>query len=80
MLEKVDKKSLLYLIVFIIIILVFVGFFYYRSKDELEEVLEEKELPWNLQEDIIKSLTVPAEQSEPELLPQDVIKDLTVPK
>jgi len=58
-LEKIDKKSFLYLIVFIIAILVFVGFFYYLSKiAEIEEGKEQIKRG-RITEEILKQFGAP---------------------
>ena len=68
--KKPDKKSLLYLIVFIIIILVFVGVFYYFSKvrETKEELIKEERIT----EEILKQFRAP--NVEGREIPEEILE------
>jgi cell division protein YceG involved in septum cleavage len=69
---RLNKKSLLYLgIIFIIVLLVSVGLFFYFSKKNSEtEIIIERE-------DFVKSLTIPAGAPIP--LPKETLENLAIP-
>jgi len=94
--EKLDKKSLLYLgVVLIIAIIASTGFFYYLKKTEIKEVSEEEPNEKTMKE-IIKSLSAsePGEPiseelreslsasdgSEPSEDTENILKSLTAPE
>ena len=96
MVEKLDKRSLQYLgIIIIIAIIVYIGFFYYLKKTELKEVSEEEPVERSMEE-ILQSLSAfePSEPISEELREslsasddfepsedtEDILKSLTVPE
>ena len=75
---KLNKKSLQYLgIIIIIAIIVCIGFFYYLKKTEIKEVSEQEPVEKTMEE-ILKSLTAPEGAAEP--VSEDIIKSLTAPE
>ena len=70
--EKIDKKSLSYLIVFIIAILVFVGFFYYLSQIVKVEEGKEPIKGERITEEILKQFGAP--NVEGREIPEDILK------
>lgn len=70
--EKIDKKSLLYFIIFIITILVFVGFFYYLSQilemEEGKEPIKEERIT----EEILKQFGAP--NVEGREIPEEILR------
>jgi len=92
--KNLDKKSLLCLgAIILVTVLVFVGLFYFLSKDQQINV---QEPPKNTMKDVIKSLTAPSlgesiseeiqenlsAPSESDLLEnkEEILKNLTAPK
>ena len=77
---KLNKKSLQYLgIIIIIAIIVCIGVVYYLKKTEIKEVSEQEPAEKTMEE-IIEDLTAPASEEEVEPVPEDVIKSLTAPE
>ena len=74
---KLDKKSLQYLgIIVIIAIIVCIGFFYYLKKTEIKEVLEQEPSEKTMEE-ILESLGIPGREGRE--VPKEVLESLGVP-
>ena len=72
-LKKLDRQSVLYLIIITVIaILVYIGFFYYSEWTKIEEKQEPTE---KTMREIIRELTTPRGDQEP--LPGGIVDDLT---